>query len=190
MGLHSTFFGPVKYSALPELMPEEKLTTGNAYVEVGLVPFGSLGMTVLLVDLGLVLSTWPRPATQVGTAELMASAGAYRLLFDLFGIAIFGGIFTVLLYTLVQQRSNREHRSRIIGANNSMNALFMVIGSGLLMWFLQVKIALPIILLIYAAFNLSISIYIYSLVPVHIKIPRLDATIAMKLKLNFCPRVS
>ncbi len=306
MGLHSTFFGPVKYSALPELMPFEKLTTANAYVEVGtfiailvgtiggghlislpggelyvigilllisvagyltsrsvpkiriadsslsielnpigptistlkasrknkavfnsilgiswfwflgavilsllptmttkilngnehvvtlflatftigiavgaivceklsferveigLVPFGSLGMTVFLIDLALVLSGWTLSSERIGATEFLAASGSLRLLVDLFCIAIFGGIFTVPLYTLIQQRSDREHRSRIIGANNIMNAFFMVIGSGLLMVFLQIKISLPTILLIYAAFNFLIAVYIYSLVP-------------------------
>jgi 1-acyl-sn-glycerol-3-phosphate acyltransferase len=33
MGLHSTLFGPVKYSILPHLLQSDELITGNAYVE-------------------------------------------------------------------------------------------------------------------------------------------------------------
>lgn len=35
MGLHSTFFGPVKYSIIPDLVSEEKLIAANAYIEMG-----------------------------------------------------------------------------------------------------------------------------------------------------------
>lgn len=134
-------------------------------VEIGLVPIGSLGMTVFLVDLAFILSGWQSSALKISAIEFLVAGNSARLLLDLFCIAIFGGVFTVPLYTLIQQRSNREQRSRIIGANNIMNALFMVVGSGLLMLFLQLKMTLPSILLIYSAFNLLISIYIYSLVP-------------------------
>lgn len=35
MGTHSTFFGPVKYSALPDLVHKDQLLKANAYVELG-----------------------------------------------------------------------------------------------------------------------------------------------------------
>ncbi len=134
-------------------------------VEIGLVPFGSFGMTVFLIDMAIVLSQWTIAPTAITAAEFLSTPGAIRLLIDLLGIAIAGGVFTVPLYTLVQQRSERENRSRIIGANNIINALFMVIGSALLMVMLQQKMALSTILLLYAGMNLIVAIYIYSLVP-------------------------
>ncbi|MCE5242951.1 MAG: MFS transporter [Desulfobacteraceae bacterium] len=35
MGFHSTFFGPVKYSILPQLLRQEELVSGTAFVEMG-----------------------------------------------------------------------------------------------------------------------------------------------------------
>jgi acyl-[acyl-carrier-protein]-phospholipid O-acyltransferase/long-chain-fatty-acid--[acyl-carrier-protein] ligase len=35
MGTHSAFFGPSKYSSLPELLPERKLSWGNGILELG-----------------------------------------------------------------------------------------------------------------------------------------------------------
>ena len=35
MGVHSTIFGPLKYGIIPELVSENNLVAGNAYVEVG-----------------------------------------------------------------------------------------------------------------------------------------------------------
>ena len=35
MGMHSTFFGPIKYSLLPEHLKDEELISGNAFIEGG-----------------------------------------------------------------------------------------------------------------------------------------------------------
>src|SRR5258708_4798052 len=35
MGTHSAFFGPSKYSSLPELLPEKRLSWGNGILELG-----------------------------------------------------------------------------------------------------------------------------------------------------------
>lgn len=74
MGLHSTIFGPVKYSALPEILKDEELVTGNAYIESGTflaILMGTLigGMTIaipghgpMITSIGIVLTaligTW------------------------------------------------------------------------------------------------------------------------------------
>ena len=79
-------------------------------VEIGLVPFGSLGLTLFGIDL------W-----------LGASAGSLgRTAIDLFVIGVFGGFYIVPLYALVQSRSEKSHRSRVIAGNNILNAAFIV----------------------------------------------------------------
>jgi acyl-[acyl-carrier-protein]-phospholipid O-acyltransferase / long-chain-fatty-acid--[acyl-carrier-protein] ligase len=35
MGTHSAFFSPVKYSILPDILPPEKILSGNGYIEAG-----------------------------------------------------------------------------------------------------------------------------------------------------------
>ncbi len=46
-------------------------------------------------------------------------------------IGLFGGFYIVPLYALIQERSEPAYRSRIIAANNILNALFMVASAGL-----------------------------------------------------------
>jgi len=51
MGLHSTFFGPIKYSILPQLLPTNELVDGNALVEMGTflaILLGSIAGGVLI----------------------------------------------------------------------------------------------------------------------------------------------
>lgn len=35
MGVHAAFFGPVKYSILPDILPEKDILNGNGYIEAG-----------------------------------------------------------------------------------------------------------------------------------------------------------
>lgn len=62
MGLHSTIFGPVKYSALPEILKDEELVTGNAYIESGTflaILMGTLigGMTIAIANNGPLITS-------------------------------------------------------------------------------------------------------------------------------------
>ena len=58
------------------------------------------------------------------------------MLADLLGLAVCGGIYIVPLYVILQARTPEDRRARTIGANNIVNALFMVasaaVGAGLL----------------------------------------------------------
>ena len=53
MGTQSTLFGPVKYSIIPELVEEEELIQGNAYVELGTF----LAILIGTIAGGLVVSS-------------------------------------------------------------------------------------------------------------------------------------
>ena len=134
-------------------------------VEIGLVPVGSIGITLFLLDFAITLNSWDAPMSTLEARSFLQQPGALRMLFDLIGIAISGGLFTVPLYTLIQQRSSPENRSRVIGANNILNALFMVVGSALLMALQQYGVSVPKILVLTAILNLAVSIHIYRIVP-------------------------
>ena len=97
--------------------------------------------------------------------EFLSTSRAPRILFDMFAIAIFGGFFTVPLYTLIQQRAEAAERSRVIAANNVMNALLMVAASIMLAVLFAQKISVPHMFLIVAGLNAAVAIYIYSLLP-------------------------
>jgi MFS family permease len=91
-------------------------------VEIGLVPLGSIGLTVFGIDLWWASPVQEAGATMRPLSELLAQPGTWRILFDLVMIALCGGLYIVPLYALVQSRSAPAHRSRIIAANNILNA--------------------------------------------------------------------
>jgi 1-acyl-sn-glycerol-3-phosphate acyltransferase len=90
----------------------------------------------------------------------------WRLTFDLAMLAVFCGFFIVPLFALIQTRSEKSHQSRVIAANNILNALFMVAATGIAVLLLNVAgLTIPQLLLVVAVFNAAVAIYIYTLVP-------------------------
>jgi len=133
-------------------------------VEIGLVPFGSIGLTVFAVDLYFATPRTPSPVP-LDASAFIAMDGAWRVLIDMGLIGIFGGLFIVPLYALVQQRSRRAVMSRVIGANSILNAVFMVAAAGLAALGLQLGLTIPQLLLLVGILNAVVAIYIYTLVP-------------------------
>jgi hypothetical protein len=95
-------------------------------VELGLVPFGSIGLSLFVLHLYYMGQPYVATGELLGVSEFLSMPGANWILFDLFGLSIMSGFFIVPLYTFIQVRSDRSTRSRVIAANNILNALFMV----------------------------------------------------------------
>ena len=133
-------------------------------VELGLVPFGSIGLSLFAIDLYFAQPI--ASSTNVTSiAEFLARPGSWRILIDLCLIGAFGGFYSVPLYALIQQRSRRQHLSRIIAANNIINAIFMVGASLLSIALLSAGLSVPELFLVIAALNAVVAIYIYTLLP-------------------------
>jgi len=138
------------------------------YLELGLVPVGSIGMTLFALDLYFVGS--PEPVLAEGvllnvTQLLTMAPWGPRIVLDLLGLAIFSGFFIVPLYTLIQIRADERYRSRVIAANNIFNAFFMVVASVMIIGMLKTNMGYPDIYLVVAVLNAVVAIYIYTLLP-------------------------
>ena len=133
-------------------------------VEIGLVPFGSIGMTLFGIDLYFALAAHLQHEP-MALAAFIQDAGHWRILGDLFLIGLFGGFYIVPLYALIQIRSEPSHRSRIIAGNNILNALFMVAAAGIAIGLFTTGVSIPQLLLVTALMNAVVALYIYRLVP-------------------------
>ncbi|MEO6928194.1 MAG: MFS transporter, partial [Casimicrobiaceae bacterium] len=133
-------------------------------VEVGLVPFGSLGMTAFAIDLWLA-SRNLHATSLGGIATLLADHAHWRVIADLMLIGLFGGFYIVPLYALIQQRSPPAFRSRIIAANNILNALFLVASAALALGLLKAGLDIPALFLVTGVMNAVVALFIYLLVP-------------------------
>ncbi len=133
-------------------------------VEIGLVPFGAIGLTLFAFD--LAFASPERPAeTALGIGAFLNQSGSFRILSDLTLMALFGGFYSVPLYALVQQRTREENRARVIAGNNILNALFMVFSALFAITMLNVGITIPNLFLSVALLNVAVAVYIFKLVP-------------------------
>lgn len=135
-------------------------------LELGLVPVGSFGLCWFLTDLTLVGHPFFAPAEQLfDLGDWLGQPGVWRVCVDLTFTAVFGGVFSVPLYTLLQQRSKPEERSRVIAGNNVLNAVFMVAASGLLVLLNSLDVQPHQVFVILAVMNACVAVYIYGLIP-------------------------
>ena len=141
----------------------EKMSRGQ--VEIGLVPFGSIGMTVFTVDLYFAVQGLPASSGQ-GAAQFLAHAPHWRVLADLALLSMFAGFYSVPLYALIQTRGRASHKARIIAANNILNSLFLILAAALSALALgPLGLSIPQLFLVTALLNMLVAIYIFTLVP-------------------------
>lgn len=143
-------------SLLCEVMSKQR-------VEIGLVPFGSIGMTVFGAALYFIVPA-PTGAAGLDLAAFLSQPQTPALLGALLLMAMFGGFYLVPLFALIQSRSEPTKRARVIAANNVLNALFMVLASVVAILLLDV-LTVPQLLLATALMNAVVAVYIYGLVP-------------------------
>ncbi|WP_236744110.1 hypothetical protein [Marinobacter similis] len=78
------------------------------------------------VDLFFAVPESPMQSTWL---TLLMDPVYLRVLFDLVGIGVCGGLFIVPLYAFIQHETPDHKRARIIAALNVINALFMVVSA-------------------------------------------------------------
>jgi hypothetical protein len=126
----------------------EKLSRGR--IELGLVPLGAIGITLFSIEFYFAsqyFETLSLPQGQMNATQFIAMSGSWRILLDLVLVGLFGGFYIVPLEAMVQQRSNPAHLSRVIAANNILNALFMVVSALGTVGMIQLGFSIPEIFL-------------------------------------------
>ena len=148
----------------------EKLSKGS--VELGLVMFGGLGLTLFGADLYYSSSSLHASLNNKILLDYMSFIGLHynahghliwtywRVLLDIALIGFFGGLYIVPLYALIQTRSEKSHQSRVIAANNIMNALFMVASAVFSILILNQQFSISALFLSTALLNVIVLIYL------------------------------
>jgi 1-acyl-sn-glycerol-3-phosphate acyltransferase len=133
-------------------------------IEIGLVPFGAIGMTLFALDL-----YFASPATPLGAnlsaLQFLQQGTTLRIVADLVLIGMFGGFFIVPLYALIQTRTEPAHRSRVIAGNNILNAAFVVAAALAAIGLLRAGLDIAELFLVTALLNAAVAYYIFTLVP-------------------------
>ncbi|EKO3851709.1 TPA: MFS transporter [Vibrio harveyi] len=143
----------------------EKLSFNQ--VELGILPFGILGLTIFSADL-----LWAVPAIESFPSQyydiqnFVTQSSHIRVMIDLFLVGVSGGVFIVPLYAFIQSRSEEGECAQSIAANNIMNALFMVASAAVSILILSVlEFSIVELFAILAVGNFIIAVYVYRQVP-------------------------
>ncbi|WP_017939901.1 MFS transporter [Zestomonas thermotolerans] len=135
-------------------------------VEIGLVPFGSIGLTGFGLLLWWHSGGFPAGAEPHDWLALLSLGQAWWVLGAILGIGVFGGFYIVPLYALIQSRTEADQRARVIAANNILNALFMVISALVAILLLGVAgLSIPELFLVVSLMNVAVNSYIFKIVP-------------------------
>ena len=143
----------------------EKLSKGK--VELGLVVFGAIGLTLFGADayfsstsIHAAYSPIIQNALLQNYHSFINTFSNWRLLADVALIGLFGGFYIVPLYVLIQTRSQKSYQSRVIAANNIINALFMVISAGFSVLIFSKGYSIPQLFLATALLNIVVTTYL------------------------------
>ncbi len=135
-------------------------------VEIGLVPFGSFGLTVFGLLLWWHSGGFPQNVQANDWLAVLSYGQAWWVLIDILGLGVFGGFYIVPLYALIQSRTAEKERARVIAANNILNALFMVVSAIVSILLLSVaKLSIPELFLVVSLLNIAVNTYIFRIVP-------------------------
>ncbi len=131
-------------------------------VSARLVPFAALGISLFCWDFASAAASAGSIAT---AAAALTSFAGWRMIANLFLLAACGGIFSVPLYAIIQDSAAPSERSRMIAANNIMNALFMVAGAAAAASLAALGLRAPAVLHIAAAANFFVALWIIRILP-------------------------
>jgi acyl-[acyl-carrier-protein]-phospholipid O-acyltransferase / long-chain-fatty-acid--[acyl-carrier-protein] ligase len=126
------------------------------------VPYAALAMSVFAIDFAVACGT-AGPIPTVGA--LLGAAEGWRLLIDLLLLAVSSGVYSVPLFAILQEASAPSHRSRMVAANNVLNAVFLVAGQIVVALLAASGLPAPFIIGIAAFANLAAALVICSLLP-------------------------
>lgn len=138
----------------------EKLSKGKQ--ELGLVMLGAAGMSLFAWDFAATTSSIQQQllANPVLSLHTLGGVDYARMLLDVALLGVSGGLYIVPLYVLLQSRAEAGYQSRVIAANNIMNALFMVLSAGFSVLLFGMGVTIPQLFAITAAVNVLVAIYL------------------------------
>ncbi|WP_122046071.1 MULTISPECIES: MFS transporter [Vibrio] len=138
----------------------------NHRIEIGIVPMGSLGMSIF----GLLMAiSIPESLPEFTSFHQFVT---YSELWPLFAylllLGVSGGIFIVPLYSLMQLRAKPDERAQVIAGLNIYNSLFMV-GSAVLgiVCLSVLDLSIPQLFVLLAIGNTLVMLYLFYQVPIY-----------------------
>ena len=137
-------------------------------IQLGPAPFLLLAMAGILVDLGLATGALPQTTSQVGLVDFFTSAIGMHLLVGILALSAVAGLFVVPIFAAVQAWAGEDRRARVVGAVNTLSAVYIVAGSlatTLLLKFAE--LSEPAILTLLGLISIAAAAYLFWRLPKH-----------------------
>jgi MFS family permease len=129
------------------------------------VPWGALGIGMFSIDFWLASPAPALTAELTRISSFLSDPAHWRILIDLLGIAVCGGIFVVPLYAILQVASERGRRAQAIAANNIINAAAMVAASLVTMGLIAAGVSVPALFLLTGGATLVVALLFWWALP-------------------------
>jgi len=144
----------------------EKLS--NHKVDIGLSVLGAFGLFLFGADLAFAYKS--KSNEILSLTQFINTDGSFRVIIDFLLISTFGGFYIVPLYAFIQQKTPFKTRSRVIAANNIINAFLMVLSSvtGIIVLGL-LNFSIPIFFLVLSVLNIIFFSFLFVYEPLFIK---------------------
>jgi len=125
-------------------------------VSARFAPLSAILMGLFVLDLYRVVKGWPAPQGELtDLAHFLLMPGAEHVLLDLFGVAVFGGMFVVPLYAFLTTTVSKAETGRTVAANNIVNSAAMVLAAVILFALVHVGVSVADTLLFVAISSIA-----------------------------------
>ena len=133
-------------------------------IDTRVIPWGASATTLFILDL-VITTNQIDISNSIGIFGFLSTFNGWHISIDLVLIALATGLSMVPLYAIMQTQAEPDHCSRVVAANNIMNAFFMVISSVASMVLIHMEVTIINIFLIVGLLNIFVIHRLSVLVP-------------------------
>jgi acyl-[acyl-carrier-protein]-phospholipid O-acyltransferase/long-chain-fatty-acid--[acyl-carrier-protein] ligase len=126
---------------------------------------GAILLVIFAVDLGWATYGAPLSLVPHGVGEVFSSGLGIRVMVDLAGLAIAGGLYIVPTFAAVQAWAGADRRARVIAGVNVLNAAFMVGGTVVIAALQALGITTPALFIAVGGATLIVAVTIAKTMP-------------------------
>ena len=128
-------------------------------INFSLVITGAAGLSLFGMD--MFFATGRQTTALQGVQAFLQHGENLRVVVDVLGLGVCGGLYIVPLFTCVQQQVDASRLSRVIAGNNILNALLMVLSAVLAMLLLGNGVSIAQLFLLVSVVNLPVGWWVY-----------------------------
>ena len=126
---------------------------------------GAILLGAFAVDLGWATYGSPLAIVPAGVGEVFSSDRGLRVVIDLAGLAIAGGLYIVPTFAAVQAWAGADRRARVIAGVNVLNAAFMVGGTVIIAVLQTFHVSTPVLFVLVGLATFGVAILIGRTMP-------------------------